>query len=133
MIAMTLTKEQIINADDLKVIRVPVPEWGGDVYVRTMTAAERDKLESWIVSFQNGRQQFNMSNFRAKIAALVLCDESGKRLFTDSEAELLASKSAAALNRILEAALSLNAMTASEIEQLASGLKKDQPGDLHSG
>ena len=37
-----LTKDQILAADDLGVLKLTVPEWGGDVYIRVMSVGERD-------------------------------------------------------------------------------------------
>jgi len=45
---MTLNKEQILRADDLKTEEVDVPEWGGSVRVRVLTGTERDAFESSI-------------------------------------------------------------------------------------
>ena len=37
-----LSKDAILAADDLPRETVHVPEWGGDVYVRTMSGTDRD-------------------------------------------------------------------------------------------
>ena len=41
-----LTREQILAADDLPRERCPVPEWHGELWVRTMTAADREALRA---------------------------------------------------------------------------------------
>ena len=84
-----LTAEEILQADDLPKELVEVPEWGGEVYVRTMTGLERDSWEGSIVKMKprrvNGRNiqepEIIFANARAKLLAKVLCDENGKSLF----------------------------------------------------
>jgi hypothetical protein len=51
---MTLTRDSILNAKDLKKELVKVPEWGGEVYVRCMTGSERDAFES--EAYQSGER-----------------------------------------------------------------------------
>jgi len=111
-----LTREQILGADDLPREKVEVPEWGGSVYVRTMTAAERDAFEQSLVGDGNTVQ---LSNVRARLAALTMVDVGGKRLFSDADVEALGQKSAAALTRIVEVAQRLNRLQPDDIEDLA--------------
>jgi len=40
---MALSKDQILSARDFKTKEVPVPEWGGDILVRSLDGAGRDK------------------------------------------------------------------------------------------
>ena len=41
-----LNREAILAAEDLPRELVEVPEWGGAVYVRALTGAERDQFEA---------------------------------------------------------------------------------------
>jgi len=70
-----LSKHDIMTVDDLKVEEVSVPEWGGSVLVRTLTARERDEFESSTVDKKSGKP--NLENFRAKLVGLCLVDENG--------------------------------------------------------
>ena len=110
-----LTKEAILAADDKPHQDVAVPEWGGDVRVRTMSASERDKWEAAVYS----GGQVNTIDFRARFCALCIVDEQGGRLFTDDEVVTLGTKSAAALQRVFNAAQTLNALSNKDVEELA--------------
>ncbi|MFE3382837.1 hypothetical protein [Streptomyces anulatus] len=44
-----LSAEQILDADDLAIEDVPVPEWGGTVRVKGMSGTERDRFEAGFV------------------------------------------------------------------------------------
>lgn len=108
----TLDKNAILAAKDTAAVReVVVEEWGGKVYVRVLTGAERDELEREVTG-NGGKFQ---ANFRARFAALVLCDASGAPLFTKSDAPMLGQKSANALSRVMEAGMAFNRITAEEI------------------
>jgi len=110
-----LTRDQILAADDLPRELVKVPEWGGEVYVRTMTGIERDRWEIQVVA---SNKKSSPENIRAMMAALTVCDENNNLLFTQDDVEALGKKSAAALDRVLQAAMSLNQISQSAVEEL---------------
>lgn len=110
---MILSKEQILEASDLKAQPVEVPEWGGTVLVRSMTGADRDAFEASMVTVHpDGSRTPEMRNLRAKLVALTLVDEAGNRLFDVADIPRLAAKSAAALERVFEAAQRINGLGA---------------------
>jgi hypothetical protein len=113
---MALTKDQILAADDMGLLEIDVPEWGGTVFCRVMSCGERDAYENdWVVNKHKG-----VENFRAKFLAKCLCDKSGELLFPGDEGvKALAGKSAKVLSRIWTKAMSHNALTDSDVEELA--------------
>jgi hypothetical protein len=106
-----LTKDAILAADDLPKERVNVPEWGGDVFVRTMTGTDRDSFEASLIG-NDGR----LENVRARLVSLTICSESGERLFSDDEIASLGSKSAKALDRLFSVSQRLNGIGAEQVE-----------------
>lgn len=106
-----LDKAAILAANDARITKLEVPEWGGEVYLRAMSGRDRDQFEQRV----QGKQ---LSNIRAVLASLSLCDSEGKRLFNDNEIELLGAKSAAALDRVFSEALKLNRIGAQDVEDL---------------
>jgi hypothetical protein len=113
-----LTKAQILAASDLKTEIVEVPEWGGSVTVRTMTAAERDTFEAGLVKGDGKARKTDFTNFRAKLVALTAVDPSGTRLFTDAEADQLGQKGAAPMQRLFEVAQRLNGLSQADVDDL---------------
>jgi hypothetical protein len=108
---MLLSKDQILEAVDLKSVTVEVPEWGGSVLVRTMTGADRDAFETSMVTVKSdGTRTPDMTNLRAKLVALTLVDEAGNRMFEVEDIPRLALKSAAALERVFEVAQRVNGL-----------------------
>lgn len=124
-----LTREAILEANDLRLEKVHVPEWGGDVWLRVMTGTERDNFERSVM--KNGK--LDSLNIRAKFAALVIVGEDGSRLFNDRDVTALGGKSAAALDRVLEAGQRLNGFSDEDVAELgkASGeaSSDDSPSD----
>jgi hypothetical protein len=111
----SLSKDQILAADDLGLLEVPVKEWGGSVFIRVMTVAERDAYErEWI-----GKKDTGVENFRTKFLQKVLCDEKGTLLFTPEEIDALGKKSARPMARLWEKAMKHNALMESDVEELA--------------
>lgn len=127
-----LTRTAILNVSDLLVEEVEVPEWGGVVYVRGLTGAERDAYEqeliTWVGTGKNQTARANMSNARAKLAARAICDENGERLFSDGDIKALSAKSAVALQRVFDLAMRLSGMSEDDVEGLVEGLKGDPNG-----
>jgi hypothetical protein len=106
---MTLTRDQILEASDLKTAVVDVPEWGGSVTVRTMTGADRDAFEqTLVITDGKGGQIRDISNLRVKLLAMTMVDDAGNLLFSESDIAPLAKKSAVALERVFKAANTLN-------------------------
>src|SRR5213075_2335705 len=84
---------------------VNVPEWGGDVYVRTMYGTERDAWEFAILG-QDGK--VSPENFRAHLLVRTLADEQGNRLFADADAAALSAKAGPTLARLYDISRTLN-------------------------
>ena len=110
-----LTKEQILRADDLSREKVEIPEWGGVVFVRTLSGTERD---AWELRLSSIREK-GVGDIRASLAVACVVDESGKRLFADSDIAELGKKSWKPLDRIFDVAMRLNKMREEDVEELA--------------
>jgi len=111
-----LTRDSILKADDLPKESVEVPEWGGQVWVSTLTGTQRDAFEQSMVTKKN---KPNMDNVRARFAVLTICDEKGERLFKAADADELGKKSAAALDRIFAVAQRLNGFSDNDQKELS--------------
>jgi hypothetical protein len=111
----SLTKEQILAADDLGLLKVHVPEWGGDVYIRVMSVGERDAYENeWMRKKETG-----VDDFRSKFLVRCLVDEKGQRLFDNGDVAKLAAKSAKVVNRVWQSAMEHNNLSDQEVERIA--------------
>ena len=114
-----LSKTAILAAQDLQTEDVEVPEWGGAVRVRSFTGRERDAFEASMVRGDGRDRRVDLTNMRARLVGLTVIDESGQRLFTDEEADLLGAKSGAALDRVFAIAQKLNGLSGADVEELS--------------
>jgi hypothetical protein len=128
-----LTRDAILQAQDLPKELVSVPEWNGEVYVRALTGSERDAFEQSIVEQKGKSSKMNLRNLRAKLVALTVVDEVGERMFSDRDAELLGQKSAVALNRIFEVAQRLSGLSQEDVGELTKNSEDGQRDDFISG
>lgn len=113
-------------------------ELGNDefVYVTQMTGRERDNFEQSLVKkikdkkgTVTGFEQVT-EDFRAKLAVCTVCDEEGKLIFETKDYNLLSiNMSAAKLEKIINAAQKLNAISEEDKEAL---IKNSEPGQEDS-
>jgi hypothetical protein len=115
---MLLTREAIFAADDLTKELVNVPEWGGDVYLRTLTAGERERWEETNLTRKGNDSKVNLINLQASLVALTAVDEAGVHLFTAADIPALNGKSSVALQRLFSKALELNRVGKQDVEEL---------------
>lgn len=113
MFKKILSKADILGANDMTREEVNVPEWGGSVFVRRMTADERDVFE-----FKMLGENKTGKGLRAAYVGLALVDEQGKRLFSDEEIPMLGAKFAGAVDRIFEKVSEINKISADDIAKL---------------
>jgi hypothetical protein len=119
---MALSKAAILAAKDTKLSEaLPVPEWGGEVYIKTLSGTERD-------AFEDAYAENKMKAFRCRFLVLTLCDDAGQRLFEDGDVGELGQKSSVVINRLFEAAWKHNAFTNEAVESLGEGSADGQSG-----
>jgi hypothetical protein len=111
---MSLNREQLIAQAKPKVINVAVPEWGGDVFLRDITAGQRDQYDGFQID-QQGSAKY--ANFRARLLVLSLCDSEGVRLFGDGDVGVVSALPAQTIDRLWEQAAVLCGLKAEEVEK----------------
>ncbi|MFZ5816302.1 MAG: hypothetical protein ACOY93_13560 [Bacillota bacterium] len=131
-----LSRDAILNAPDLATEEVEVPEWGGKVLVRGLTGKDRDAYEASLVETVTeggkARAKMNMNNIRARLVAMTVVDERGKRLFTSADIEALGQKSGAALDRVFRVAQRLSGLKDGDLEVAEKNSEPGQSGDSTS-
>jgi hypothetical protein len=127
---MSLTREAILACTDVQIKPVRVEAWGGDVYVRSLTGAERDKWESSNVirDRKSGTYDVKIENLRARLVTLSVCDDKGVRLFTDADVKEIGQKNAAVLAQLYDVAAKLSGITKEDLDDIAKNSSAD-PND----
>lgn len=120
-----LSSAAIMQADDCELVRLDVAQWGGAVYVRSLTCAERDELERW-----SKNKKGDTTGFNVFLARITTCDERGNALFSKEDEAWLARKNSRVLERICRIALNLSGIGGEEEE--LSDFQNGQSGDSGS-
>ena len=106
-----LTREEILNMSDLTPVPVNVPEWGGQVYVRPLTALEKEVFESYFGKTEEG------ISIGARLVSMAACDANGEKLFAPEDIVLLSEKSGSAIGTIFAKAQGLTYPSRMEQEE----------------
>jgi hypothetical protein len=120
-----LSKEQILECNDIKSEVVQVPEWNGEVLVQGLTLADKDKWTDAIVV--DGKA--SMEGATGSLCALCMRNEDGSRLFESSDIPALQQKSAQALDRVFQVAQRLSGIGQDEIEETVKNSEQTQIND----
>lgn len=113
-----LNRDAILGIDDRKTVSVDVPEWGGSVLIRPMSAGARDEWDAAVIKRKEAGE-VGISGARALLTALCVVDEQGKPLFSKEDAELLAEKNHEAVGRIAIKAMEINGLMPNAVEDAA--------------
>lgn len=121
--SVSLSREALLQRDDLKIEKVELSK--GHVFVREMTGHEKDIWEQSMlkakpaVGNQPVQYETTLEDFRAKLAVVTVCDESGDLLFEPGDVKVLNKMmSATNIERIVTVAQRLNAITEKDKEDI---------------
>lgn len=89
---------------------LPIPEMGGEVFVRVLTSREKDNFE---ILCEGGKE-----NIRARVAVMCLCDGNGAPLFTEDDAQQLGDIPAPIMDKVFRKACKVNGFTGDVEEEL---------------
>jgi hypothetical protein len=120
-----LSRQEIIDCDDIQTEVVKVPEWNGEVMVKGLTLAEKDVWSDSILI--DGKA--SITGATAKLCALCMRDESGDPLFKEEDIPALQEKSAPAMDRIFQVAQRLSGIGQKEIEETVKNSEKTTTSD----
>ena len=133
-----LDRIALLTKQPLKVEKVEF-ENGDFVFVTEMTGHGRDVFEQSLVKKgkdAKGNVTFEQvtEEFRAKLAVCTVCDEAGEVIFNKEDyLKLSANIGAARLEKIVNAAQKLNAITKEDQEALVKNSESDREDNSSSG
>jgi len=133
-----LNRTSLLKKEEVQIVKVDL---GNDefVFVRQMSGRERDTFEQSILKEVKNEKgdvtgyDRSLVDFRAKLAVVTLCDEKGNSLLKPEDYEMLSlNMSARRLEKIVNEAQKLNAITEEDKENLVKNLGGDQVADSNS-
>jgi len=128
-----LNRDAILKAQDLRRELVDVPEWGGEVYVRSFTALEREEVEMrsmQMVDIATGqiKDARQMAGLKAWIVSRTVVDSDGRRIFTDADTDGLQGKAAEVIGRLADKATELSRLSVEDAEKNFGSRQSDNSG-----
>jgi len=129
-----LKREDLLKPDELQMEIVYLDDQDY-VYVREMRAADKDRFEQSLakqVETEDGTVDFQSSpeHYRAKLLVNTVCDESGNLiLYYDDVEKLSESKGAQKIEKLVNTASRLNAVSAKDRSQMT----KNSGADMTAG
>ena len=105
---MSLTRDQILAARAArKPVRLTVDEWGGDVFIQVLSAADQ-------ASLSNGHPEGEMP-VRLLVKALV--DDAGQQIFTDEDVPELSKEAFPVILKVFSEAAKVNGLSNKELDE----------------
>lgn len=102
-------REYLLNEAIKPLDKAETSFYGKPVFVREMSAAERDDFE--MAQVEAAKTGDALRNFRAKFVIRVLVDENGERVFKDEDAEVVGKMKPNEIRRVFDVGCKLNALT----------------------
>lgn len=132
-----LTASAIIEKQDRVIKRIAVPEWGGAIYVRSMSSSEKEKyiasVRRKVGKGRNASEEIVLEESSAKLVQQTACDKRGVLLFSAAQVKVLAGKSAKAMQRVVDAAAELNGLDdEAEAESKNDSARQTASGDSNT-
>lgn len=125
-------RDDILGALDLPIEEIQVSEWADRWYrVRGLTGDERDRYEQSLVRMKNGNAVPYFAGARARLVALSVVDENGRRLFSEDDIKALGRIAAGGLQRVYEVARRLSGLAEEDVQELegnSEGAQSDDSG-----
>ena len=109
-----LSRDEILEVEDIERADVECPEWGGTVLVRGLTAQQYIGMgfdlrgEGDTINAEKAKEMMPM------IVSMGVIDEDGERLFTEGDVKKLAHKSFGPIERISSKILELSGLSTEE-------------------
>jgi len=103
-------REQILATDDIPKKLVEVPEWGMSIEVRGMTGADRTAILENAVNPTTGVVDLKIM-YPDIVIASAHDPETGEKIFSPEDRDLLMAKSATALDRLAEAGMQVGGLS----------------------
>jgi hypothetical protein len=111
---MPLDRAAIIASAKPRIVTISVPEWGGDVCLREITAGQRDQWDAWQIENEGAARY---ANIRARLLVLTICDEHGVRLFADNDIAVVSGLPAMSIDRLWDASCKLVGLRPEDVEK----------------
>lgn len=99
-----LTAQQIIDAQDITETTIPIPEWGGEVVVRSVSYRRLSSMKNYARKMQEAGQEVDEDYVEKEMVRIGLVNPE----MTADQVEKMWDKSSVALMKILKAVMGVS-------------------------
>jgi len=110
-----ISKNDIFKSVDTTIEEVKVPEWGGSIFIKTLSGTDRDLFEG---ACAKASENNNFKNIRAKLLVFSIVNEKGDKLFEEKDADKLGKKSSRVLDRLFTIAQKISGISKDDREEM---------------
>ena len=115
----TLNRDSFLKPFTVPQEVVELPELGGSVIVRGMTARQRSEFERQFQTPAGKPSKSRQAEVRERLIIAYVVDDDGNALFTVDDIEAIGKQSAAIVERIVNVAQRLCGITDTDVEDMA--------------
>lgn len=112
-------KEQIANANDIKIQKVHVKAWDCDIYLKQWSPREQCEYHDWCDKEKETRKELASARVNCKLLITCVCDESGNKVFSDEDFDMLMSKNVSVVDYIAMKILKMHELKHDDFEERA--------------
>jgi hypothetical protein len=112
-----LSRNDVLQSEDFETTEVEVPEWGGTLLVRELSAAEIERIGFGGMDSKGNRDVRAAEGLRMRIITWAAIAEDGSQLFNKGDVEKLATKSGKVVARVFNAIQALSGIAPAEEER----------------
>jgi len=105
-----LSRDDILNAQDFRTDEVDVPEWGGAVLVRELSAIEAENIGFDMADKEGNIDLSKAKGLAIRTVALGVIDAEHRSVFTRKDVAALGERSRIAINRVATRIMQLSGM-----------------------
>lgn len=116
---MTLSRDAFLSGKGVPIEEIQLPELGGSVFVKGMTAKDRSAFEKQFQTPSGKTNKVKLAEVRERIVVATVCDESKAPLFTEADIPAIGEMPAVVIERLVTVAQRLCGMTNQDVESLA--------------
>jgi hypothetical protein len=131
----TLTKQQILSSDDIKIEEIDMRRfgWPGTVHVCGLTGSAHSAWERSLVRYDKGKAKPTLDNARAKLLVRCIVNEQRQPIFEETDIERLSTKSCEAISHLYDVARRLSGLREEDAEELTKNSVPNQDDEPTSG
>jgi len=112
-----LTREAILQAQDIEYRELIIPEWNGVVRLKALKTVEYEAFQNHVQNKMK-KGKMDLRNVTANLISRVIVDAKGERVFTQEDVQALSQKSQKPVNRIWKAVKEMNGIGDDDLDEL---------------